>query len=250
MAGVEMESGARIDAHRRILREKAMIRQVFEDIYAMCAALDEKYFSAAGRRVELGAGASLMKEFLPGIVTTDVEAARHLDAVVDAQAMPFRAASVRAFYGIDCFHHLPRPEDFFAELLRTLAPGGGAVLVEPYYGPVARLLYKRLFASEDFDPAQPAWSRAMGSMRGANQALSYVVFARDRKLFESRYPELPIVCARPLPHYLRYLASGGLNFCALLPAAAAPLLRGCERALSPLARLLALHHVVVLRKKR
>ena len=251
MAGVDIESDARIAVHREILREKKMIRQVFSEIYRLCADLDGRLFSGAGRRVELGSGASLMKDFFPAVVTTDVRPARHLDLVLDALSLPFRDRSVRAFYAIDCFHHLPDPDRFFAELSRALVPGGGCILIEPYYGPVARLLYKRLFASEDFDTGQKEWGadKGMGSMRGANQALSYVVFTRDRKIFEARYPGLEILAERPLDSYLRYLASGGLNFRPLLPAATAPLLRLCEQALRPLSRLLALHHVIVLGKR-
>src|SRR5262249_36099423 len=160
---------------------------------------------------ELGAGASLVKELFPATIVSDVEPAPHLDLVADAEALPLGASAVRAFYAIDCFHHLKRPDNFFAELERTLAPGGGCVLVEPYHGPAARLLYKRLFTTENFDSSQRPWSapdRAMGSMRGANQALSHIVFARDRKIFQARYPRLRVVEERPLTHYLRYLASG------------------------------------------
>jgi SAM-dependent methyltransferase len=253
MASVDLESGGRIDVHRRILNEKRMLREVFEEMYGLCAALDQKYFWADGERVELGAGASLIKDFFPTTIVSDIEPAAHLDLVADAEALPLGAASVRAFYALDCFHHMKRPEDFFAELDRTLAPGGGCVLIEPYHGPVARLLFKRLFTSEGFDPSQPLWSasdRAMGSMRGANQALSQIVFSRDRRIFSARYPRLRVIVERPLTHYLRYLASGGLNFRPLLPSRAAPLLRALEWALQPLNRVLALHHVIVLRKER
>lgn len=252
MAGVDIDGDARIAVHRRILREKKMIREVFAELYRLCVDLDARYFSSSGVRVELGAGASLMKEFVPGLIVTDLKPARHLDLVLDAFHVPFRDASVGAFYAIDCFHHLPRPESFFSELRRTLAPGGGSVLIEPYYGPVARRLYKRLFATEDFDREQKEWSvpePTMGPMRGANQALSYVVFTRDRKIFESRYPDLELLAERPLDHYLRYFLSGGLNFRPLVPAAAAPLLKLCELALKPLNRVFALHHVIVLRKR-
>ena len=38
-----------------------------------------------------------------------------------------------------------------------VAPGGGVLLIEPYYGPVASVVFKRLFASEDFDTTMPGW---------------------------------------------------------------------------------------------
>ncbi|MDB5582174.1 MAG: methyltransferase [Bradyrhizobium sp.] len=50
------------------------------------------------------------------------------------------------------------------------------MLVEPYWSPVASVLYKRLFASESFDKTAPSWdNKASAAMPDANQALSYVV---------------------------------------------------------------------------
>jgi SAM-dependent methyltransferase len=248
---IDFDSDDLVTIHRQILREKKMIREVFQEIYRMCVYLDKRYFSGSGHRVELGAGASLFKELIPDLIVTDLKWARHLDLVVDGQQLPLRDASVRAFYGMECFHHFSRPESFFEELQRTLIPGGGCVLIEPYHGLVAQQLYKRLFKSEGFDPEQQDWSgpeTAMGPMRGANQALSYIVFIRDRKIFEARYPSLRLVAQRCLNNYLRYFFSGGLNFRPLLPSAFSPLLGLGELALAPLKRILALHHVVVLRK--
>jgi hypothetical protein len=87
-------------------------------------------------------------------------------------------------------------------------------------------------------------------MQGANQALSYIVFFRDRARFESELPELEITQSFPLGNYLRYLLSGGLNFRQLVPSGSEGALRALERSLRPARRLLALHHVVVLRRHR
>jgi hypothetical protein len=51
-----------------------------------------------------------------------------------------------------------------------------------------------------------------------------------------------------VPNYLKYLLSGGLNFRQLLPNAFVPALSFIERLLLPFGRLLALHHVVVIKK--
>jgi SAM-dependent methyltransferase len=160
-----------------------------------------------------------------------------------------RGHSVRVIYAQNAFHHFPEPERFFEELERVLSPGGGAVLLDPYYGPAATFLFKRLFRSEGFDKTFPAWETpATGPMSGANQALSYLIFVRDRGRFEARFPSLRIVLDEPVGNYLRYLASGGLNFRQLLPDGATPALRFVERILSPLRPVLALHHVIVLKK--
>lgn len=246
-----MDSPERIVAHTRILARKPLIRSVFLEFYDTCRQLDDAYFgSTPGLRVELGAGVSLFKNRYPDILATDIVPADHLDAVVDAQATQFADGSVRALYGINCFHHFPEKRKFFREMTRIIQPGGGAILIEPYYGAVAAALFKRLFASETFDAGARDWDdNHVGAMVGANQAASYMVFVRDRALFESEFPSLEVAHMAPLSSYVRYLLSGGLNFRSLVPGVAEPLLRLGESALTPLHRMLALHHVVVLRRR-
>jgi SAM-dependent methyltransferase len=248
---VDVDGQARIDLHASILARKPMLREVFTECHRLFMELDRTHFGAVeGLRVELGAGVAPVRDTYPEVLATDVVPAPMLDRVLDAQAMDFSDGSVRAFYGQNCFHHFPEPDAFFREVMRVAAPGGGAILIEPYHGPVASILYKRLFASEDFDKRMPGWtSNASGPMAGANQALSYIVFERDAALFAERFPSLEIVERRPLTNYIRYLTSGGLNFRQLAPTLATPLLKGVEAALAPAARWLALHHVIVLRRR-
>jgi SAM-dependent methyltransferase len=245
---IDIDGTRRIVAHREVLLAKSGLRRLLRDVYALCVALDVRHFSGVGPRVEVGAGSSLFKESSREIISTDIQAARHLDLVADALRLPFRAASIHAVYGIEFFHHLRDPEVFFDELRRILKPGGGCVLIEPYYGLVASQLYRHLFDSEFFDPGQIGWrAPAIGPMRGANQALSYIVFVRDRATFRTKYPDLRIVQSFPLNNYLRYLGSGGVNFRSVLPDALVPLARLAETALIPVNRIVALHHAIVLR---
>ncbi len=87
-------------------------------------------------------------------------------------------------------------------------------------------------------------------MIGANQALSYIVFIRDGMQFAARHPGLELVYYRPLDNYVRYLFSGGLNFRPLAPAFAEPLLRLLELLLKPLNRFVALHYILIIRKRK
>jgi SAM-dependent methyltransferase len=250
LRGIDVDSSDFVELHRRILREKPQMRAVFSEFYHAVLRADQRFFTAPGARVELGAGSSFFGEVDPGVLTTDIKHDRHLRAVVDAQALPFRRHSVRAYYGIHCFHHFPDPARFFDELTDLLAPGGGCVLIEPYYSPVAGFLFRRLFDTERFDKAQAGWTtEGSGPMLGANQALSYIVFRRDRAEFERRYPGLELVHQEPMTNYLRYLLSGGLNFRSLVPAPLGGLVRSAEWLAAPMARWTALHHLVVLRKR-
>jgi SAM-dependent methyltransferase len=251
MRHVRYDDAERINVHRTILAEKPMLRQVFHEIYRYCREADERFFSGDGLRIELGAGVSTFKRDYPDVISTDIEPAEHLDRVLDAQRMDLADGSVRAIYGINCFHHFPEPERFFAELERVLVPGGGCVLIEPYYGPLAGAFYRNLFKTEHFNKTQSAWTGSdMGVMSGANQALSFIVFVRDRRRFESAFATLEIVHEEPLENYVRYVLSGGLNFRALAPFAMDPALKLVEHALRPARPLLALHHAIVLRKRR
>lgn len=250
LAGLDVDGSDMLEVHRQVLAEKPIMRAVFAELYDRCMELDRDHGSGEGQRIEIGAGSSLFGERYPEVVATDIKPHPHLDRVLDAQAMDLEADSARAIFGINCFHHLPDPMAFFSELDRVLVPGGMCVLVEPYHGPLAAAFYARLFETESFDRTQVTWDDAGRTiMHGANQALSYIVFERDRALFEQRCPTLEIVAQEPLTSWPRYLLSGGLNFRQLVPTRSERLLRGLEHLLAPASRWLALHHVVALRRR-
>lgn len=249
MANVEIDGAARLDAHKAVLARKPMIREVFLEFHQLFRALQTEYLTGEGQLVEIGAGVAPMRDSYADVLATDIVPGAHLDRVIDAQNMSFPDNSVAAIFAQNCFHHLPDPESFFRECTRVLVLGGGAILIEPYHGPVASFLYRRLFATEGFDKRYPDWKTPQsGPMNGANQALSYIVFTRDRVRFESLFPALRVVHHAPLGNYVRYLLSGGLNFKQLVPDASSGLLKRVERGLAPLHPMLALHQVIVLRK--
>lgn len=245
-----MDASARFETHGHILARKRMLREVFTEFHLLFHSLDIRYFSAEGLRLELGAGVAPIRSSYPDVLTSDIVPAPGLDLTIDAENMDLEADSVRVIFGQNCFHHFPHPERFFAELERVLPVGGGAVLLEPYHGPVASFVFKRLFHTEGFDKDFPSWETpTSGPMNGANQALSYIVFERDLVKFESKFPRLKIVHQKTCDNYLKYLLSGGLNFRQLLPDWATPLLSVLQWLLSPFSKWLALHHVIVLRKE-
>jgi SAM-dependent methyltransferase len=198
---LEVDAPERMAAHRAVLERKPMIQNVFREFHQACMGLDASYFGdTPGLRIEIGAGVSPMRASYPDVLATDVVATADLDRLIDAQDMDLADGSVRAVYGQNCFHHLPDPSEVLSELQRVVAPGGGAILIEPYYGPVARVLYRHLFASEGFDMNAPEWTTELdGPMHGANQALSYIVFKRDRARFARAFPQLRLVHNRPCP---------------------------------------------------
>jgi SAM-dependent methyltransferase len=251
LAGLDPDSEAFSIAHRQVLDDKPMLRALFVGFYEECFQMDRRWFGAtSGKTLEVGSGTALIKQVRPEVITSDIKALPFVDVVAPADRLPFEPASLRAVYGVNVFHHLPDPRAFFREMLRVLAPGGGVVLIEPFYGPAARVLFQRLHKSEGFDPTVASWSAPEpgGPFSGANQALSFVVFTRDRRTFESEFSGLELVADRPHTQ-LSYLASGGLNFRQLVPRRLTGAVRRLERALEPLDPWIALQHTVVLRKR-
>jgi len=249
LKGIDVDSDELVKVHRQIMLEKPLMNKVFRGFYDECRSFDEKYFSGEGNRIELGAGVSFFKEVYPDIISTDIKKAENLDRVLDAQNMDLEDNSVKAFYGLNCFHHFPEPRKFFAELDRTLVKCGGCVLIEPYFGPIAAKMYTNLFDTEIFDKTHKEWESDSGYMQGANQALSYIVFVRDKEIFEKEFPDLEIVETKVMNNYLKYLVSGGLNFRALLPNFMSPIISLFELILRPFNKILGLHYAIVIRKK-
>jgi SAM-dependent methyltransferase len=246
---MNVDSLNRFELHKNMLLKKRMLREVFMEFHYLFKKLDLRFLNGTGLEVELGAGVSPMRDSYPNILATDVVASPNLDRVINAQEMDLDDKSVRVFYGQNCFHHFPDPERFFMELDRVLVPGGGVILLDPYYGPFASFLYKRLFRTEGFDKKYPSWKTPLaGPMNGANQALSYIVFVRDRKSFELKYPSLKIVHEQRVGNYLKYVLSGGLNFRQLLPDSMIGFINILEKILWPLNKIFSLHHVIVIRK--
>jgi len=240
----------RLTLHKKILNQKPMLKEVFSEFHHLFKKANLRYLSGEGLEVELGAGIAPMRDSYPEVLATDIIPSENLDLVINAEQMEFADNSIRVLYGQNCFHHFPNPRAFFKEAERVLVAGGGIILLEPYYGPLASFMYKRLFKTEGFDKLFLDWETPVtGPMNGANQALSYIVFKRDREKFAKEFPTLKIVRYCMVDNYLKYLLSGGLNFKKLCPDILIKPVGFFEAIISPLKRIFALHYIIVIRKQ-
>lgn len=250
LQNIDIDGQNRFALHIKMLHRKKMLRDVFMNFHHLFRKLDRQFLWAKGLQIELGAGICPMRDTYPDVMATDVVDGAHLDHMLNAESMELDDSSVRVFFAQNSFHHFPHPDRFFMELERVLVSGGGAILIEPYHGIFATFLYKRLFKTEGFDKTYPSWETPVaGPMNGANQALSYIIFVRDRAEFERKHPTLKIVHLERCGNYLSYLLSGGLNFRQLCPDVLSPFVEIIQWCLSPFNRWLALHHIVVIRKQ-
>ena len=150
--GMDVDGGQRLELHRVMLQRKRMLQVVFAESHHLCKSLDRQLLSGKGMEIELGAGIAPMKESYADVLATDVVKSPQSDRILDGEAMDLADNSVRTIYGQNCFHHFPHPDRFFKELGRVLTPDGGAILLEPYYGPAATFMYN-------------GYSRRKGSIR-------------------------------------------------------------------------------------
>jgi SAM-dependent methyltransferase len=242
---------ANLDAPAVTLRRKALLsrkpflREVYREWYRMAAVAVPA--GTPGRVVELGSGAGFLKEILPGSLASDVLFLPFLDLAARGEALPFVSGSLKSLILIDVFHHIPRPRRFLSEAARCLRHGGTAVLVEPWRTAWSELIYRR-FHHEPFDPDARTWEfPSPGPLSGANGALPWIVFERDRAAFEKEFARLRIDSIH-LHTPLAYLLSGGFSLPAIAPAFSFRFWRRVEEALRPRMRSWAMFARIVLRR--
>jgi hypothetical protein len=110
-------------------------------------------------------------------------------------------------------------------------------LIEPYSGPLSRLLVRPLH-HEPWDDRAGWTLPASGPMTGANMALPTIVFVRDRAKYDAQFPRLRVERLR-YHTIAMYLVSGGVSMRALVPGAAFRPLLALERLFAPAGAVLA-----------
>lgn len=230
---------------RSIIQRKPFLWKTYQSFYQEILSKTATA-STGGMIVELGSGASFIKTLAPHIVTTDVLPYSGVDRVFSAMEMPLAPASVSAFIMIDVLHHIKDSRRFFDEIKRCLNQGGKVVMIEPANTLFSRFIYTH-FHHEAFN-LRGEWGFAEGGpLTGANMAIPWIIFERDRELFVEEYPELQL-CSTRIHTPLRYLLSGGLSLRQLLPSFLYPAIAFVEWLLTPFNRYLGLFMTIELQK--
>jgi SAM-dependent methyltransferase len=230
--------------HSQIIKEKVFLRNLYTDFYE---AFKKAVNSNADKMVELGSGGGFIKEIMPDVITSDIIKLPNVDMTFSAEQMPFENNSVDAFFMIDVLHHIKKPRVFFAEAKRCLKSGGKIVMIEPANTLWSRLIYK-IFHHELFDPSA-GWE--MGETRplsDANGAMAWIIFQRDRKLFESEFKNLKI-SSISFHTPFRYILSGGLTYRQLVPSFMYGFVNFLEICLRPFSKWLGMFETIVLEKQ-
>jgi len=232
-------------AQKAMILRRPLLKRCYDGWYEQLLR-DANSVPSPGIILELGAGSGYLKELQPSVITSDVTE-NVADRVIDARQMPFATNSVRALLLTHVFHHIPDVNAFFKEAQRVLVAGGVISMIEVAHTPLARFFFRN-FHHEPYADGCREWAFAQNdSMMDSNQALSWMVFVRDRREFEDRYPALKIESLSWLP-WFGYLASGGVTMRHLIPKFMNPAFAGAEYLLKPFAPIFSLHWHICVRK--
>lgn len=233
---------------RQIIQEKGFLRQIYQEWYRAIA----REIPPGERPVlELGSGAGFLSECIPRLITSELFPCPGVGAVLDGQQLPFGSETLRGIVMTNVLHHVPEPRRFLTEATRCIHSGGVVVMLEPWVSPWSRLVYTRLH-HEPLLPDAPAWEldqEGGGPLSAANMALPWIIFRRDRAIFEQQFPMWHIRLVEPCMPF-RYLVSGGVSLRSLMPSWSSGAWEGLERALTPWMEWWAMFAKIVLVKTR
>jgi SAM-dependent methyltransferase len=245
LKGLSLGSPEFFAAQKTAILNRPLLKRCYDDWYRRLLT-DAQSAPPQGVMVELGSGGSYLKDLEPSLITSDVVEAV-ADRVIDARYLPFAENSVRALLLTHVFHHIPDAAAFFKEAERTLIPGGVISMIEVAHTPFARFFFRN-FHHEPYEDGSREWFFAQqDSMMDSNQALSWIVFDRDRAKFERRFPSLKVERMVLLP-WFTYFASGGVTARYLIPKFMNGLFLLAEMILNPFAPVFSLYWHICLRK--
>jgi len=208
-----------LSKQREVFGQKKSIQVFYSEMFRLLRNEISKC-GPSSKILEIGTGAALSEYFLSDLKYTKSDAlkTRFTDEVVDAQALPYSEESLDIIFGVDVFHHIPKPFDFLREAERCLKHGGAVLLIEPAITPFSWPIYRFLH------PEPMKWrikisqdSRYSGDdVMDANNALPSKVFRNNTVGNLMRY-EIDLNYSSNLFGFISMLSSGGINSDSSIP---------------------------------
>jgi SAM-dependent methyltransferase len=246
-----------LDARADAWKNRKLLREIYHRYFQeMIDHFARDGAGSAGKVLEIGGGSGNFKAYFPACISSDIVPTPMVDLALDATRLPFADGTLDNIVMQDVLHHVPYPLAFFEEARRALRVGGRIVMTEPYASPFFRLACKMghpepvdkrvvLFPKAEGEPDPVAFT-GTGAF-ASNQAIPTVLFYRDLKKFQARFPELRLVKRMRRSRFV-YPLSGGFSGRQLVPNFLVPVAWFVEHCLAPLSPLMAFRLVVVLEK--
>lgn len=208
---------------RQIILQKPFLTSIYKEWYQRLLAS----FPAEGSVLEIGSGAGFFGEMSSRVVTSEVFDIPGIDVIVDGRNIPFDDGELAGIAMTDVLHHMPDVSQFFLEAARCVRQNGRMVMIEPWRTPWSEMIYRSLH-SEPFEPEADWTIPYSGPLSGANGALPWIVFERDRLHFLKKFPQWRLKTIEPMMPF-SYLLSGGVSLRALLPGCCYSFIRKAEK---------------------
>jgi SAM-dependent methyltransferase len=241
----DLDDPATTGLHAAVIQRKPFLKNLYIDFYKQFERAVPDFENKI--LVELGSGGGFIKEVIPSAVTSDILELPNVDKIFSAADMPFQNENVDGFFMINVLHHVTEPRAFFKEALRCLKTGGKIIMIEPANTLWSRFIYKN-FHHELFD-TQAKWELdKKGPLSHGNGALPWIIFSRDRQVFENEFPSLQVTAIRNHTPLL-YLLSGGFTLRQLVPSFTYQAVKALEYLLFPLNNLLGMFQTIELQKR-
>jgi SAM-dependent methyltransferase len=228
--------------HEKIINEKRSLFDTYSKFYSILSEVK----TLKGKKLELGSGSGFLKRYIPELITSDVVAYKNIDKIIYAEKLPFKNNSLSAIYMLNVFHHIKNAKKALHEFNRCLMVGGKIIMIEPYKTAWSKFIYIN-FHHEPFDEYGTWKVNGKGRLSDSNQALPWIIFERDKNIFNEEFPSLKINSIHPHTS-MSYALSGGLSKSGL-PYSIWKIINKVERENVVLDRLNGMFATIILEKK-
>ena len=174
--------------------------------------------------LEVGSGTSPLKEFFPGVVTSDVLDLDYFDLVFDCHDIDkldaIKDESLDVITLTNVLHHLKSPIVFLNRAANKLKPGGKVIATEPFFSVLSTAIFRYLHHEPvDFRIAEPELKEVHGPLASANIALPWLIFYQRRDWLDRLNEKYRIEGLSLCPFTaLSYMITGGISRKLPIPA--------------------------------
>jgi SAM-dependent methyltransferase len=196
-----------IDQRKNILCNKYIL-EVYKEINQLMLDVNKP----SDTIIEIGGAGGITKRLTPSVLISDIRIDPELDIVFKGETMPFKTESIDAIWAKDSLHHISETAIFLTEVHRVLKPGSSLYVCEPYWGPVAKFIFKFLHP-------EPFSVDAINNgikLEDGNQAILYwLVDKKDTS--QSLFHDLFEIKDKKVINGLSFILSGGATLTTIIP---------------------------------
>jgi SAM-dependent methyltransferase len=124
--------------------------------------------------LEIGSAGGITKKLRPNWTTSDIRPSSGVDIVASAGTLSYGDSTIDMIYAQDVLHHIEDLAGFLHEANRVLVNGGVIFCKEPYWGPLAQIVF-RFIHPEEFSRRRVRVNNSFGDPMAGNQALAWAL---------------------------------------------------------------------------